>query len=418
MQVWILQTGEPLHCDAGNPRPMRAMNLANALVERGHYVVIWSSAFYHQEKMHRSRSQTTIKISDLLEIRLIPSCGYDRNVGIERLKDHFQMARNLKTALVDQSHPDVVFVGYPPIETATVMTRWTRQRGIPTVVDVKDQWPHYFLGAVPSIARPLLRILLAPYFYLGRRALRDASGLTSMSKSFLEWAAEFRGSPVGPRDAVFALTASGSQCLESDLSDASRWWDDQGVKLDHQFRIMFVGSFAPSFDFAAITTAARNLLALNLEIEFILCGDGQDATRLRELVGDLSNVRVFDWIDRPKIETLAERCVAMIAPYRNIDNFTMNLPNKILDGLSLGLPILTSLNGEVERLITEHSVGMRYGEAPSPALTDCVIRLYQDRDFLASLSSNAKALYEREFRNDYVYGRMSDYLIGLTKLSP
>ena len=127
------------------------------------------------------------------------------------------------------------------------------------------------------------------------------------------------------------------------------------------------------------------------------------------------DVRVFEWIDRPKIETLAKRCVAMIAPYRNVENFTMNLPNKILDGLSLGLPILTSLNGEVERLITEHSVGMRYGEPPSPSLTDCVIRLYQDRDLLESLSSNAKALYEREFRNDYVYGRMSDFLIGLIK---
>ena len=415
MRVWILQTGEPLHCDAGNPRPMRAMNLANALVERGHYVVIWSSAFYHQEKMHRSRSQTTIKISNLLEIRLIPSCGYDRNVGIERLKDHFQMARNLKTALVDQSHPDVIFVGYPPIETSAVMTRWSRQRDIPTVVDVKDQWPHYFLGAVPSITRPLFRILLAPYFYLGRRALRDASGLTSMSKSFLEWAAEFRGSPVGPNDGIFSLTAPGSKCVEADLVSASRWWDDQGVKLDTRFRVMFVGSFASSFDFAAITTAARKLLVLNLDIEFILCGDGQDATKLRELASDLSNVRVFEWIDRPKIETLAKRCVAMIAPYRNVENFTMNLPNKILDGLSLGLPILTSLDGEVESLITEHSVGMRYGEPPSPSLMDCVIRLYRDRDLLESLSSNAKALYEREFRNDYVYGRMSDFLIGLIK---
>lgn len=36
LTIWLLQTGEPLHIDARNPRPMRAMNLANALVAGQH----------------------------------------------------------------------------------------------------------------------------------------------------------------------------------------------------------------------------------------------------------------------------------------------------------------------------------------------------------------------------------------------
>ena len=50
MNILIFQSGEPLHIDGGNPRPMRAMNLANKLVEKGHTVIILSSRFYHQEK--------------------------------------------------------------------------------------------------------------------------------------------------------------------------------------------------------------------------------------------------------------------------------------------------------------------------------------------------------------------------------
>ena len=38
MNIWILQTGEPLHIDEGKPRAMRAMNLSNKLVEAGHNV--------------------------------------------------------------------------------------------------------------------------------------------------------------------------------------------------------------------------------------------------------------------------------------------------------------------------------------------------------------------------------------------
>ena len=77
LNVWILQTGEPLHIDEGSVRPMRAMNLSNALVEAGHKVVLWSSSFYHQEKRHRICSGQIIKVSDNLEIRLIPSRGYN-----------------------------------------------------------------------------------------------------------------------------------------------------------------------------------------------------------------------------------------------------------------------------------------------------------------------------------------------------
>ena len=82
MIVWILQTGEPLHSDDGSPRSMRAMNLANALVNKGHDVILWSSGFYHQEKRHRSRIFEKIHINNKLEIRLIPSPGYKRNVSI------------------------------------------------------------------------------------------------------------------------------------------------------------------------------------------------------------------------------------------------------------------------------------------------------------------------------------------------
>ena len=49
LNVWVLQTGEPLIIDGNNQRLMRGMNLANKLVERGHKVLFFSSAFNHQK---------------------------------------------------------------------------------------------------------------------------------------------------------------------------------------------------------------------------------------------------------------------------------------------------------------------------------------------------------------------------------
>jgi len=413
VRVWILQTGEPLHCDLGNPRPMRAMNLADALVKRGHQVVLWSSAFYHQEKTHRSLEATVIEVSELLEIRLIPSCGYEANVGLKRLRDHFQLARNLKKLLVGQNPPDVAFIGYPPIETAAVLSRWLKKYKIPNFIDVKDQWPHYFLGAVPSFARPLLRLILFPYFYFGKRALRDASGITSMSQSFVDWAANYRGSSVQDTDVAFALTAPSIPCSFEETTLAGQWWDQQEITHGDVFRLMFVGSFASSFDFMTIAKAAQELLKQGKKVEFVMCGDGDEAEEVRALMSGISNVRVIDWIDRPKIEALALRSAVTIAPYKNIDNFTMNLPNKILDSLFLGKPILTPLLGEVENLVLTNSVGMLYESGNYPTLATCITKLMDTPNLLAEYSANANKLYEDKYTNEKVYGELANFLTKL-----
>ena len=165
MNIWLIQTGEPLHIDGENARPMRAMNLSNALVQAGHGVVLWSAAFYHQEKRHRSATAQTIKVSDNLEIRLIPSRGYKRHIGLGRLINHGQLAFNLKKMLNhEESLPDAAFIGFPPIENAAVMARWLLRQGVPSLLDVKDQWPSLFMEAVPAPLQFLGRMVLWPYF--------------------------------------------------------------------------------------------------------------------------------------------------------------------------------------------------------------------------------------------------------------
>ena len=173
LTIWLLQTGEPVHTDAGNPRPMRAINLADSLSSRGHKVVIWTSAFFHQEKRHRFLHYSVIDFSDKIQIRFIPSPGYTSNIGLGRLWDHFHLARNLRRALSSESQrPDVAFIGYPPIESSWVMVRWLRMFGVPTLLDLKDQWPSLFLDAVPAFFRPISKLILFPYFWLAKRTMK------------------------------------------------------------------------------------------------------------------------------------------------------------------------------------------------------------------------------------------------------
>lgn len=411
MNIWVFQTGEPLHIDGDNARPMRAMNLSNALVQAGHRVVLWSSAFSHQEKRHRSTNAKSIRVSDNLEIRLIASRGYRRHIGFGRLIDHAQLAFNLKKMLDHaESLPVVAFIGYPPIETAAVLARWLKRRGVPSLLDVKDQWPSLFLDAVPEPLHPLGRVVLLPYFHLACRAMRDATGLSAMANGFVDWALGIAGRERTDMDGVFPLTSPSGKVSASQLGEARQWWDEQGILDDGRPRVCFVGTFMSVFDWKPVQEAAKMAANGTTPCEFIICGDGGSSSELRAMMAGLPNVHFPGWIDRPKIEALAERCLAALVPCLNIDSFKRSIPNKVIDALSLGLPILSPLQGEVASLIAEHGVGMRYGTDTGKSLYDCIQALIQDADLQKSMSQKALALYAERFSFEIVYGGLVKHL--------
>lgn len=419
LTVWLLQTGEPLHIDPGNPRPMRAMNLANALVASGHKVVLWSSSFYHQEKRHRVQGRERITVSPGLEIRLISSPGYRRNIGLGRLWDHAVLARNLAQELSTETiAPDVAFIGYPPIETAAVMTRWLSNRGVPCMLDVKDQWPTIFIDALPSRLKILGRIALTPYFYFARRTMREATALSAMADGFLQWAANFAGRTVSRLDLVVPLTTPTGQVSSAALEEAGCWWDQQGIKADGSQRIIFVGSHSPAFDIDPVCEAVKSMARSGSGCQFVFCGHGPNTTAWRAKMAGLTNVYFPGWIDRDKIEALAIRSSVAIAPYHNSADFVMSIPNKVIDSLALGLPVLSPLSGEVERLISDSEIGMTYGPSTGRTLLQCINEIATTPGLSDRLSVNALQLFQKRFSFETVYGGLVKHLEMLARRRP
>tara|TARA_Y100000768_G_C23979747_1_gene685052 strand:+ start:1671 stop:2909 length:1239 start_codon:yes stop_codon:yes gene_type:complete len=412
--VWIFQTGEPLHIDSENPRPMRAMNLCNKLVDRGHDVVLWSSAFNHQKKIHRSRSSESIRINRNFEIRLIPSCGYKKHIGLARLVDHGQMAINFKRLLNQEKFsPDVAFIGYPPIEAATVFSNWLLKRNIPAMLDVKDLWPQMFVDALPNFLQPLGKIFFYPYFYLAKKTFRNVNSISAMTPSFLSWVLNFADRKQTRLDRVFRLTSSDENSKPQDLTKADIWWQEQGVSKDQPV-IFFVGTFMSVFDFKPVQHAAKNLAKKGVKCQFVLCGAGDYLEEIKLMMKGLTNVFFPGWINKPQIESLAKMSIASVAPYKNIDNYILNTPNKIVDAFLLGLPVLSPLKGEVAKLIETHKVGFTYGEFLT--LEQCILDLIDDKALQNKISRNARNLYSEEFEFNKVYNNLVMHLEELSSI--
>lgn len=390
---------------------MRAINATAALVAAGHEVVLWSSDFYHQEKRHRIGRTDRIRLTDRLEVRLLRSPGYRRNIGPGRLIDHAVLGRELSRVLASESSvPDVALVGFPPIETAAVMIRWLSDRGVPSLLDVKDQWPAIFVDPLPHAMRPLGRLALFPYFALTRAAFREASAIASMSDGFLAWALEEAGRARRQADCVLPLAPPETPLDAAEIQEAERWWDEREVRADGTPRLMFVGSHSRAFDMDAVIHAQSLLAERGHRVEFILCGSGEQTARWKALVRDKTCIQFPGWVNRAQAVVLAARSIAALAPYRDSEDFRLSIPNKVLDALSLGLPVLSGLSGEVAKLLTNEHVGVRYDAQEPRSLADGIEELVRNRMRAHTMGRAARALYESRYHHDKIYGQLVQHL--------
>jgi glycosyltransferase involved in cell wall biosynthesis len=411
MKVWILQTGEPVHIDRGNHRAMRAINLCDALTARGHEVTLWTSDFNHFTKSHRYGRETHIQYSRSLTLKLIPSSGYKSNIGVQRLLDHAQLGWNLKRMMKEVSIPDIAFIGYPPIEPAWVMSRYLTAKGIPMVLDVKDAWPDVLLRGFPAKLRFFARIALMPYFKMMKDTFKKASYLSSISPEFLKWAQNIASRSPRELDKVNFLASSKVNISESELSDASEFLDSANIIDDGRFRVSYIGSLTNTLNIEPVIQAARNL-----DIQIVIAGDGSAASNIKEKAHGHPNIVFTGWVSTAQAAVLAKRSTLLLAPYADLADFELSLPNKFLDAFAHGKPIISSIDGYSRRFIEKEKVGFFYSNKIPGSLTKLLHSLQDNQDLIQTCSIAAGTLYEKTLSGELVYKALAQNLEDIFEL--
>ena len=406
MKIWVLQTGEPIPLDQGSPRPMRAMNLIKSLLSNQHEVTLWTSRFYHQQKEFRETGGSKTIVEGNFTTHLIDSPGYSSNMGFARLYDHWVLAKNLGRSLAKNNDlPDVVFVGYPPIEIAKVMIDYCNRNRIPVLLDVKDLWPEIFVERVPIIFKPIAQVIFYPYFRMAAKAFSGATSLSAMSEQFLDWVCSFSKRQRSDQDLVVPLTSEKQHFSPEARKEAKIKLQRLGVNLEQGLaRFVFVGSLTKAFDFRQIFEFADKLEALFVHFQIIIAGDGPEFAELSRSK-DISKKIVFlGHIDQPLISELLLNSLAGVAPYKNTKDFRLSVPNKIYDFMLHELPILSSLEGATQRLLQSEGVGLHYNN--SEELTRHALSLIEDGELVKSIKTNSRSVFSRKFDFAISYGAL------------
>jgi len=400
---WLLTVGETLPMLDPTARRMRTAMLTSALAERGHDVVWWNSSFDHVGKRQLFDRDTDVAWGSGASVRFLRTRGYARNLSVARFLAHEHMARRFLDRAGGERPPDLVFASMPTPELAAAATAYGKDRGVPVLVDIRDLWPDEFLVRLPSALRWLGEALCLPMTLSVRRAMRDATGVTAVSNSYLEWGLAHARRAKSDSDRLFMMGYPRGELQSEGLGPKLiRLGVDPTKKI-----FLFVSTFNTSVDISTLIEAARSL-RVRSDMQIVLCGDGEGAEAFRSQARGLANLVMTGWLAKDEIAQLLSCAYAGLVAYKK--GTMVSLPNKFFEYLSAGVPVFVNLASDARAIAEDNDCGLYYEAQNVGALAKAISDYVADESRRARQSFNAKRFFERECRAETVYGDLADFL--------
>jgi glycosyltransferase involved in cell wall biosynthesis len=419
MKAWVIHAQEPLALPTTvTPRRLwRSNTIAEILGGRGHSVIRWRSSYSHYEKRYLVRG-SQMAAGEGYNYQFLEGPAYKRNIGFKRVRHHRAIAADFaKLANGQTPVPDIIHVSNVPLELCREAVRFSVKKGIPVIIDVRDLWPDLFLDLVPqtlSFLKPAVRLMLRSSYEDAVYAMRHATAITGLTEPFVDWGVRLAGRKRREFDRVFHMSypENGGRGLDAGLTKLSA---KIGLK-NEEFVYCYFGSIGYQSDFDTLLRAAR-LIEGRISAKFVICGEGPRLGGLRKKASMLTNVVFPGWLDAEEIQCLMRISTVGFLPFKERDNYLLNMPNKFSEYLSGGMVIACGLEGEMARLVRAHDCGFVYPSGDAFKLAEKLVELTASLDRVAAMKVNARALFKQSFNCQVVYGKLCDYLETMVALN-
>jgi len=385
--------------------------LAKHLAAGGHRVTWWTSAFDHIRKQHLAKSDAEVQWGSNVTLRLVQAPGYTRNVSLARAIDHARVAKRFEQLALASEKPDVILASMPTIDLALASTQIGLHFNVPVVVDIRDLWPDIYVEMLPKWLRHVADVVIQMPRRQVRNACRQAFAIIGNAPNFVEWGLALAGRAASTFDRFFPFGYSIPPVSPERRLAAEKYWEGHGIRRDHKELLgCYFGSVGFQSDFDTVIEAVRRLRGSDVAVRVVFCGEGDRLEDLKRRARDVPEILFTGWVEQPEILALMEMSQFGIAPYRNHSGYIGNLPNKPIEYIAGGLPVVTCLSGYLSDFLERHACGYHYPEEDADALVQLLRRLDREREALQRASVNAREVFREKFDAGVVYESMVEYL--------
>lgn len=410
MRIWVIQEGEPISFVEGSNRLFRTEMLVNRLVDRGHSVLRWSSTFDHLRKTFRFCDGRDIELGTSLRyVFLHGPTAYRKNISLAHFRHNREIQKAFRLRAVDERAPDLILCSIPSLPLAEAATEYARRYHIPLVMDVRDDWPDSFLDNLTFLRRVFWSLVLRKETNRLSQILHHASAITAISSAHLNWALKKADRCAGPWDAVFPIAhEEPPKKIFDGEKQRLKFYGQIGARPD-QSLVTCIGRIGSAFDFDLVVKLAKQYLAEGRhDIHFILVGEGPVRRLLKKKCPDLANLTITGWVNQRHLQRILAITDVGLLPYKSIHSPTIR--NKPLDFLSMGIPVLSSLRGEVEDLIREYNIGLSYANGNLLDFRKSLDYLLEHGGLRMKMRQQALTVFHGHFSATKIYPAFAEFL--------
>lgn len=392
-------------------REHRFATIGQLLADRGCDVTWWTGGFSHQFKVHRSRGWKDISVGPRFWVRLVPTTGYRRHVGPGRLLFELVFAYRLYSGgSHDLNPPDIIITPDTPQVSAFAAARLAQHFKAKLLIDVMDLWPELFDIAIPPVLRAAFRPMFWPFRALRRFVRNQADAVTALCPSYLHHALVEARPGIESRVIYNGIDIASFQ---SELYSHQKSVDVLvGRSKEHgEIWGIFAGTMGNNYDIKCLVSAADILKNDSPPIHIITAGDGPLRRHITEAItGGLGNLHFLGRVEQSTLASLYRSSDVGVCAYAKDSN--VGMPDKAYDYMASGLPIISSLRGDLQTLIETTGSGLLYKAGDPVSLADALRTLARDSALRKQLSANASACC-MTFDRTVQYHEMIELFCGL-----
>jgi glycosyltransferase involved in cell wall biosynthesis len=362
----------------------RAFAMARALLARGHAVTLacgrYAGATTGLESLAFRGGRRTGRVAGLNLVEFAIPCGNAQ--GIAARSAAFLAFAAAAAPLALRRSWDVVVASSTPLTVALPALLAARLRGTPFVFEIRDPWPELprALGGVP-------RPLLAAMEPLATAACRRAAAVVALSEGMAETAIA-RGADPGR----VAVVPNGCD-LDLFGPQVAPWRPPEAAS--REVLAVYAGAHGRANGLDRLLDAAAWLQARGeRRLRLVLAGEGAEKPALvaRAAREGLGNVTFLDPLPKTRLAALlagSQIGVQCLAPVPAFAEWTA--PNKLMDYLAAGLPVVSNLPGRAARLLAEGPCGVSVPPGDAAALGAALAALAADPERRRRLGAAARA---------------------------
>lgn len=406
MKIWLINPYGPIPSEGW--RDYCYTMMGRALADAGHDVVWWTSSFSHHFKRFRCDGWADVAAGERFTIRLVPSPGYQRNIGVGRiLRDLVFSWRTYRRAR-GLERPDLIVYSESPLSLGYAGQKLAAAFDCPVIYHQMDLWPELIVAAFPKPLRAMAALAFAPVYARRRQVYRQLSAATGLASRYLD--VVLREAPA-LRQQPHAVVYNGIDvtAFRQAMSQPSAPLPGLPDKRPADVWAVFAGSLGPSYDIPTLWRAAQQLESSDSPVHIVIAGDGPYRQELEHRCASPSNTRLhyLGKLAPSQLAVLYAQCDIGLCAYS--DHSNVEMPDKIYDYTAAGLPVINSLKGEVSDVIRQQAIGLQYRAGDVGDLLHQLRSISDDRSALAAMAERSRrqgAVYDQHVQ----YAKMTELI--------